>query len=110
MNHSSPLAALRHHVTGAIERGEKQAIAGIPSDPQSKGQIFRDSLRNNVRAYIRDADLQGTSGMSVGNLMQCVKTPSEFLPGAPKGTNARYFYAEMFREICAEREFAFFVL
>ena len=27
----TPLQALRHHVTGAIERGEKQAIAGIPA-------------------------------------------------------------------------------
>jgi len=26
-----PLAALRHHVTGAIERGEKKPIAGIPA-------------------------------------------------------------------------------
>ena len=25
------LAALRYHVTGAIERGEKEAIAGIPA-------------------------------------------------------------------------------
>jgi hypothetical protein len=28
---SHPLSVLRHHVTGAIERGEAQAIAGIPS-------------------------------------------------------------------------------
>ena len=27
----TPLQALRHHVTGAIERDEKQAIAGIPA-------------------------------------------------------------------------------
>lgn len=27
----TPIQALRHHVTGAIERGEKQAIAGIPA-------------------------------------------------------------------------------
>ena len=30
---AQPLAALRHHVTGAIERGEAQAIAGIPAKP-----------------------------------------------------------------------------
>jgi len=28
------LSALRHHVTGAIERGEAQAIAGIPYVPR----------------------------------------------------------------------------
>ena len=27
----TPLQALRHHVTGAIERGEKIAIVGIPA-------------------------------------------------------------------------------
>jgi hypothetical protein len=26
----TPLETLRHHVTGAIERGEKEAIRGIP--------------------------------------------------------------------------------
>lgn len=31
MTTNHPLAALRHHVSGAIERGEKQAIAGIPA-------------------------------------------------------------------------------
>lgn len=28
---SAPLKALRHHVTGAIERGEKEPIVGIPA-------------------------------------------------------------------------------
>ena len=34
---SHPLALLRHHVTGAIERGEAQAIVAIPAtlSPQS---------------------------------------------------------------------------
>lgn len=28
---SAPLKALRHHVTGAVKRGEKKAIAGKPA-------------------------------------------------------------------------------
>lgn len=33
INHNNgPLAALRHHVTGAIERGEKQAVAGLTAE------------------------------------------------------------------------------
>lgn len=28
-----PLELLRHHVTGAIERGEAQPIVGIPANP-----------------------------------------------------------------------------
>ena len=31
-----PLAALRHHVTGAIERGEKAAIAGVPAEQPNR--------------------------------------------------------------------------
>lgn len=32
----SPLELLRHHVTGAIERGEATAIVGIPATPDVK--------------------------------------------------------------------------
>lgn len=32
---SLPLQALKHHVTGAIERGEKEAIVGQPANPQA---------------------------------------------------------------------------
>lgn len=35
MNNTAPLSALRHHVTGAIERGEKQAIIAIEA-PKSR--------------------------------------------------------------------------
>ena len=35
MSHTKgPLETLRHHVTGAIERGEKQAIISQPSNAQ----------------------------------------------------------------------------
>lgn len=34
MNAAHPLAALRHHVTGAVERGEAQAIEGKPMRQQ----------------------------------------------------------------------------
>ena len=33
-----PLKQLRHHVTGAIERGEAEAIAGIPAAPKGGPQ------------------------------------------------------------------------
>lgn len=35
----APLAALRHHVSGAIARGEAQAIAGIPAIATETPQI-----------------------------------------------------------------------
>lgn len=38
MKTNPPLSALRHHVTGAIERGEKTAIAGIPDQAPDAGE------------------------------------------------------------------------
>lgn len=36
-NKQNPLERLKHHVTGAIERGEKQAIAAQPVKRRSEG-------------------------------------------------------------------------
>lgn len=37
---SNPLERLRHYVTGAIERGEAKAIAGIPAERETQhGEI-----------------------------------------------------------------------
>jgi hypothetical protein len=36
----SPLARLRHHVTGAIERGEAQVIVEQPAAPQHEWGIY----------------------------------------------------------------------
>lgn len=43
----TPLQALRHHVTGAIERGKKQAIAGIPAaEPLTFTRVPSDANGN----------------------------------------------------------------
>ena len=51
---SNPLARLRYHVSGAIERGEKQAIAGIPAQearPDPFGYFARKAAREaGIRA------------------------------------------------------------
>ena len=60
---------------------------------------FKDSLTQNILEYIRNVKKEGTVKMSIDNLMQCVKTPSTSLTGAPCGTNARYYYAQLFREV-----------
>jgi hypothetical protein len=54
------------------------------------------AIRNAIRAARND----GTVSMSIDNLRQCVRPPSEHLAGAPRGTNASYFYAELFRDVC----------
>lgn len=90
---NEPLNTLRHHVTGAIKRGTAEAIV-------ENRTPFQSELFKAIAAYIRAAKLEGTVGMSVDNLRQCVRPPSESLVGAPRGTNARYYYAQMFRETC----------
>ena len=39
------LERLRHHVTGAIERGEKEAIRGIPKGSEEEREYNRDLAR-----------------------------------------------------------------
>lgn len=63
--------------------------------------LFRVALKNAMLDRARLARLEGTTAMSVDCLMQCVRPPSSGLDGAPRGTNARYYYAQMFREIVA---------
>jgi len=71
---------------------------------------FAVQLRANIRAYIAKAKSDGIVAMGVDNLRQCVKSPSPYLDGAPRGTNAAYYYAELFHEVCAnERDIARFI-
>ncbi len=47
--------------------------------------------------------------MSVQCLMQNTTPPSDILEGAPRGTNARYYYAEMFTRLCEDVEVRTFI-
>ncbi len=40
----------------------------------------------------------GTTGVSLECLRQLTAAPSHFLDGAPRGTNAVYYYGEIFAE------------
>lgn len=71
---------------------------------------FETALREAIRKTIADAKADGTVSMSVDCLKQAVRSPRTSLNGAPVGTNAAYFYGEMFRRICAEPEFSAFIL
>ena len=62
---------------------------------------FEGALRTAIEAKRRELRRDGITGMSTGNLMQVVRPPSAFLDGAPRGTNAQYYYAEMFRAVCS---------
>lgn len=60
---------------------------------------FKAELEKNVLKLIRDLKWEGTTGMSLENLRQCTPSPKT-LDGAPRGTNAQYYYAEIFKEVC----------
>lgn len=49
MKTTLPLSALRHHVTGAIERGEKTAIVGIPANHACLNERTEADL---IRCYL----------------------------------------------------------
>ena len=42
---ANPIERLRYHVSGAIERGEKQAIAGIPAQHSSDAIAYNRAAR-----------------------------------------------------------------
>lgn len=60
---------------------------------------FKAELEKNILKLIRDLKREGTTGMGLGNLRQCTPSP-RVLDGAPRGTNAPYYYAEIFKEVC----------
>lgn len=61
---------------------------------------FKKQLEQNVLATIKRARKDGTTGQSIGNLLQCTQSPPSSLPGAPQGTNAQWAYQELFKEVC----------
>jgi hypothetical protein len=61
---------------------------------------FRSELARQMRLTSRNLAESGITSMSVGNFRQMVKSPSASLEGSPKGTNARWLYSEMFKELC----------
>jgi hypothetical protein len=79
------------------------------------GQIttitFRELLTRQIRKAIRTAKQDGTTAMSLDNLKQVTRPPSENLPDAPRGTNAQWLYAEMFKDVCqSDKAIASFLL
>lgn len=67
---------------------------------------FQTALRGSIRQYVKAARADGVTSMSVENLMQTVRPPASNLAGAPRGTNARYYYAQLFRETCQDSSIA----
>lgn len=62
---------------------------------------FETKLLANTLSFVKRSKRDGTVSMSMDNLRQCVPTPSTTLDGAPRGTNAAYYYVQLFRDVCA---------
>jgi hypothetical protein len=60
---------------------------------------FESQLTDNIKAFIREAKREGTTGMSLNNLRQCVRTPSPYMEGAPRD---QFHYNAIFEQIASE--------
>ncbi len=69
---------------------------GLTAAPKSP---FERALEKAIASKIKELKRDGTLSMGLDNMMQVVRPPSSSLKGAPRGTNARYYYKEMFRDI-----------
>ncbi len=61
---------------------------------------FTAALVANIHVRIARLRRDGTVSMSIANLLQVTPTPQSNLQGAPRGTNAAYYYKQLFREVC----------
>ncbi len=59
---------------------------------------FVAALRVAILRKVAELRQDRTHGVSIDCLRQLTKAPSHFLDGAPLGTNAGYFYGEIFAE------------
>lgn len=72
---------------------------------------FQKELKKQIQKSICTLRIAGTVAISIENLMQGVRMPSTSLEGVPVGTNARYAYAQLFREVCeSSRDIKSFLL
>lgn len=70
----------------------RQTSAGLAPSP------FVAALRVAILSEVSSLRRDSCDGMSLDNLRQLTAAPSHFLDGAPRGTNAVYFYGELFAE------------
>jgi len=85
-----------------IEKSGKMLIWNPPMPPKNPLKSpFKTELTKRIAECIRANRADGTTAMSLDCLFQNVRPPSPGLAGAPLGTNARYYYRQMFNEVVA---------
>lgn len=68
--------------------------------PASRFTPFALDLARRIQEFITEERTRGTVSIGRDCLFQCVRPPSRNLAGSPEGTNARYYYRELFNEVC----------
>ena len=66
---------------------------------------FEKALDKAIKSKIKELKKDGTSSMGLDNLIQAIRPPSSSLEGAPKGTNARYMYKQIFQDLVKGNRF-----
>ena len=62
---------------------------------------FTEPLRELLHEYRRECLADQTVGMGIDCAFQCLGGKIQYLPGAPKGTNAAYYAKEAMRDVIA---------
>jgi hypothetical protein len=60
---------------------------------------FERALEKNIKRRVARARREGLVGIGLRCLRAVTPPPSALLDGAPRGTNAPYYYAEMFARV-----------
>ena len=76
----------------------------------STDTAFAFAMRGIILEYIAKCRREGTTGLGYECLRQTCPTPPTTLPGAPVGTNARWAYDQLFREVCEDPRIKPFIL
>jgi hypothetical protein len=107
---NSTLASQQGHIGHSCPTASQPCCAGDSNVmTTTQDTPFITELRANIRKYIGQAKRDGTVGMSVDNLIQCVKTPKT-TNGAPAGVNIQWQYRLIFREVLASMTFKGFTI
>lgn len=90
---------MKTHIRNVIRNWDAEAVASP----------FVVALRAAILNKVRCLRADGCDAMTAANLRQLVQSPSHGLDGAPRGTNAAYFYGELFNREAARIASSFLI-
>ena len=70
---------------------------------------FEKDLKASILRTVAQAKQEGTVGMGLANLRMITNPPSYYTEGCPRGTNAQYYYAQLFEQVARATVPAFLI-